>query len=88
MKLPTCKDVSRLASDDLERELSFRERWGLRLHLWVCRNCRRFLQQLRFLRRASRQALQEQALPGRLTLSGEARDRIKKGLGSERGSIE
>ncbi len=28
------------------------EHWGLRLHLWMCDNCRRFERQIRFLRRA------------------------------------
>jgi len=82
MRLPTCKEVSQLASDALVEELAWRQRWGLRLHLWVCENCRRFVKQLRFLHQASRRAAEATALPARMTLSQEARDRIKKGLGT------
>jgi len=78
MKLPTCKDVTQLASEALEHELSFRQRWGLRLHLWLCRNCRRFVRQLRFLHRASHAASAD--LPSRTALGREARDRIRQQL--------
>ena len=50
----TCKSASRLMSEGLERPLGRRERWALRLHLWLCDNCRRFERQLRVLRRALR----------------------------------
>ncbi len=50
----TCKDASRLISEGQERDLGCTERWGLRLHLWVCDNCRRFKRQIDFLRKAIR----------------------------------
>lgn len=78
MKLPTCKDVTQLASEAQEHGLSFRQRWGLRLHLWVCRSCRRFVRQLRFLRRASREAADE--LPVRASMGRAARERIRQRL--------
>jgi hypothetical protein len=46
----SCEEASHLASDALDRELSRSERWALRLHLLVCRGCRRFKQQLDLMR--------------------------------------
>jgi predicted anti-sigma-YlaC factor YlaD len=42
----TCKEVSAaVASDDLARR-SRSERFGVRLHLLMCRHCRRYVAQL------------------------------------------
>jgi hypothetical protein len=49
----TCKEASRLASQQLDRNLSFRERLQLRLHLMYCAGCKRMEEQFRFLRQAS-----------------------------------
>ena len=50
--LPTCKEVHRLASEQLDRRLSFGERARLQLHLSYCRACRNFDGQMRLIRRA------------------------------------
>lgn len=47
-----CKEASCLVSESQERRLSFRERWALRLHLWMCVSCSRFERQIRLLRKA------------------------------------
>jgi len=49
----TCKEVSRLVSQGLDRRLSLRERIGLRIHLAMCHGCENFSRQMRFLRRAA-----------------------------------
>lgn len=49
-----CKDVSRLLSEGLDRELPPAERARLRLHLVYCEACRNVDEQFRFLRRALR----------------------------------
>ena len=51
MKL-TCKEVSRLASQGLDRRLGPVERLRLRLHLVICDGCRNFRRQLDFLKKA------------------------------------
>jgi len=79
MKLPTCKDVSQLASDAMEQGLPLRQRLGLQLHLGLCQACRRYVRHLRFLRRASRKATAEP--PAKKTLGADARERIAKQLG-------
>jgi predicted anti-sigma-YlaC factor YlaD len=48
----TCKEVSRLASQGLDRRLGLVERLRLRLHLAICEGCRNFTKQLDFLRKA------------------------------------
>ncbi len=57
------------------------ERWGLRLHLWMCDNCRRFERHIRFLRKAL-QMLGEQLETGSQgpDLPPDAKDRIRKVL--------
>jgi hypothetical protein len=77
----TCKEASRLMSQRQERPLGLRARWGLRLHLWVCANCRRFERQLAFLRQALR-ALgpRGEAATDGADLSPAARERIRQAL--------
>lgn len=52
---PTCREVHRLVSEGLDRELSLVERTRVRVHLWVCVACTRFNGQMDLLRRAMRQ---------------------------------
>ena len=47
-----CKEVTRLASQGLDRELSFGERLRLRLHLAICSGCANFSRQMALVRRA------------------------------------
>jgi len=77
----TCKDASHLLSEGQERPLGLQERWGLRLHLWMCVSCRRFERQLAMIRQAMR------SLRGRAEaeapdagLTPEARERIRRAL--------
>ncbi|WP_295999503.1 zf-HC2 domain-containing protein [Rugamonas sp.] len=51
---PTCREVHRLVSEGLDRELSLVERTRMRLHLMVCGACTRFNGQMSLLRRAMR----------------------------------
>ena len=58
---PTCKEVHRLTSEGLDRELTLVERLRMRLHLAVCEACSNFTGQMELIRRAMRQmgALEE-----------------------------
>lgn len=51
---PTCREVHRLVSEGMDRELSLVERTRMRLHLVVCEACTRFNGQMDLLRRAMR----------------------------------
>lgn len=46
----TCRHVTRLLSESGDRPLTFSERWGLRLHLFLCSGCHRCEEQLGVLR--------------------------------------
>ncbi len=50
----SCKEASELMSAALDRRLTLGERWSLRLHLAVCAACRRFQEQMAFVREACR----------------------------------
>lgn len=52
---PTCREVHRLVSEGLDRDLSLVERTRVRVHLVVCVACTRFTGQMDLLRRAMRQ---------------------------------
>ena len=47
-----CKRAARLMSDELDRDLSGGERFGIRLHLLLCAGCRPYRRQMAFLRQA------------------------------------
>ena len=48
----TCKEVSRLVSQGLDRRLGFGERIALLVHLSICEGCSNFSKQVAFLRKA------------------------------------
>lgn len=50
LMMPSCKEVSRLLSDRLDRRLSLMDSLGLRLHLAMCNACSRVAQQFELLR--------------------------------------
>ncbi|MNE79115.1 hypothetical protein D3C80_1755760 [compost metagenome] len=43
----TCKELVARSSGLLDGELNFRERMAMRRHLMLCRNCRRFIKQMK-----------------------------------------
>ena len=53
--MPTCKEVSRLVSQGLDRQLGFIERLRLRVHLAICDGCTNFNKLMEFLRKAEKQ---------------------------------
>lgn len=82
-----CREVSKLVSESMDRELPLRQRLQVWMHLAMCRMCAGFARQLRILRRAAREnperVLADPASP-EPSLSQEARERIKTALGSRR----
>jgi predicted anti-sigma-YlaC factor YlaD len=51
----TCREVTHLVSEGLDRKLGRWERLRIRLHLAICDGCTNFSRQIAFLRRAIRQ---------------------------------
>jgi hypothetical protein len=73
-----CKDVSRLVSESMDRRLTWRQRYGIRFHLLMCRYCSRYQKQMRLLRRLLRQQAetpQDSSLPA---LDEAGKDRLRK----------
>ena len=77
---PGCKTATRLQSEALDRKLPLRQRFGLRVHLLLCKWCRRYGKQITFLRNAAREHPDEMAEPVPQKLSAQARERIKQRL--------
>jgi predicted anti-sigma-YlaC factor YlaD len=50
----TCKEVSRLVSEGLDKELPAEEQLRLRAHLAICRGCKNLSDRFAFLRKAMR----------------------------------
>jgi hypothetical protein len=84
--LPPCKEIVRIVSASLDRPLTLRERFLMKLHLAACKPCVRYVEQSHFLSSAVTQLdekLKDELFTGRL--SPEARDRIKTVLKNSAG---
>ena len=81
---PSCRVATRLQSEALDHKLSLRQRFGLRVHLLLCKWCRRYGKQIAFLRNAAHEHPDELAEPVPQKLSDEARERIKRSLQADK----
>jgi hypothetical protein len=75
---PNCKEAIRMQSDALDQPLPPARRIGLRIHLFICKWCRRYGRQIIFLRTVARDY--EHDHEPLQTLPADARERIKKNL--------
>lgn len=74
-----CKEVTRMLSDSLDRELSFHQRVGLRMHLLMCKFCSRYQRQLLFLRETMHlHAKHSEDMEPLIKLPPKARERIER----------
>jgi hypothetical protein len=79
----SCKDVTQLISESMDRSLPLRKRIGVRVHLLICKFCARYERQLLIIRDTVRRLVAtEETAGGPLgeTLSEEAKERIRKSL--------
>jgi hypothetical protein len=79
--MPPCKEVVKIISASLDRDLTVRERIVMKMHLAACRPCVRYLEQSEFLGDAVGrldESSKESLFSG--TLSDQARQRIKDAL--------
>jgi hypothetical protein len=77
---PNCKEAVRLQSEALDHQLPALERFGLRLHLVLCKWCRRYGKQIRLLREAAHEHPEELTEAAPQNLSPAARERINQSL--------
>lgn len=75
-----CQHASHLISQSMEVRLTWRQRFGLRLHLMVCDACTQFSRQMWLLRSALRQLGSRTENDETLQLSQEARERIARAV--------
>jgi hypothetical protein len=75
---PNCREASRLQSHALDQPLSLPKRFGLRMHLLICKWCRRYGKQIRFLRQALHERPDELNEAAPRSLSPEVRQRLKQ----------
>jgi len=78
--IPSCREALRLQSEAIERPLPPARRPGLWLHLLLCKWCRYYGQQIRFLRHAAHEHPDELTQAAPQKLSPEARERIRQKL--------
>ncbi len=82
---PPCAEVTRLASESMDRNLTFPERLNLKIHFMMCVLCDRYQKHLLFMREAIRShpdRLENQDTPPTPELSPDARARIQRALSS------
>lgn len=83
-RVRNCKNLTPLFSESLDRKLSVREKIELKLHLFTCESCVRYVHQIKFLREALQNhagQIDDQSLLEK-RLSPAAKERIKKTLRS------
>ncbi len=79
----SCKEVSRLVSESLDRKLSIWQRMQVMVHLMMCGMCARFRKQTLFLHAAAKRyfgIMDEGAGVLNDQLTTEAHERIKQSL--------
>jgi len=75
-----CKEISRIASQAMDRPLTWRERFSVWMHLGICDPCRQFVAQLRFLRAVLKQQSRQAENDSNVVLSNSAREVIRETL--------
>ena len=75
----SCKELTELATAYLEEDLAWRERLRVQMHLWMCKHCRRYMDQMRkvigLLRRLPTEPIPPQLLE---TLLAQFRETLDK----------
>lgn len=74
MGMPSCREVTRAIADGSLEEASVLRRFGVRMHLLLCRHCWRYARQIRAIGRAAREVL------GRPSGEDESLERLRKTL--------
>ena len=80
-RLPDCKEITPTIGESLDRKLGRWERFVMKLHLFTCDRCERYLHHLRFLKRTLRQHGEKIADPDSVSASEfrtASKDRMKR----------
>lgn len=82
---PTCKEVTRLASQRLDGPLPLMTRLRIRLHTTICAWCRRYLEQVKLVRDAAPGYADKVGQASEKSLSTDAKARMKRALSGKTG---
>jgi hypothetical protein len=77
---PPCHEITRLLSKSMDGRLPLRKRLLIRLHFTVCIWCKRYSEQLKFLRKYSSRMAENGCEKAPVMLSSGARERLKNAL--------
>ncbi len=78
--MPSCRDVSQLISEGMDRHLPLRKRLSLRLHVSMCKYCRRYEKQLHYLHEGVDHYADPEKNTVEKSLPPAARERLEKAL--------
>ena len=81
---PSCKEMSHHSSHELDAPLGFWQKIGCSIHLLLCRYCRRYRGQLKFLSRVAHECPPPNLSQGRLPPA--ARERLIAAVRSNKSS--
>ena len=77
-----CKQTSQLISQSLDRSLTLRERFALRLHLLICKYCKQFSQHMQTIRVALKQMTSSIESNDGIAMPSAAKSRILQSIES------
>jgi hypothetical protein len=77
---PPCHDITRLLSQSMDQQLRLHTRIAIRLHFQICVWCKRYSEQLDTIRKVSRSILEHSERISSVSLSENARQRIKEAV--------
>jgi len=79
-----CKEAAQLISEQRDHKLGFKDRFGLRMHLVMCRMCTAYRDKLDMISRFAKQASEFMMGDGHSTvaLSADTKERMKRKLSS------
>jgi hypothetical protein len=77
---PTCPEVAKILSQGMDKELSLTTRMKLRIHYLLCSFCERYMKQLKYIRKVSREFPERIGDVSDASLPADARERIKIAL--------
>jgi hypothetical protein len=76
-----CKEVTRMVSESLDRELPLLQRIGIRIHLLMCKFCSRYRKKLLILREVIHlYTTHNENIESSIALPLEAKERIKRAM--------
>ncbi len=78
----SCKNASQLISKSLDGPLTIQERFALKLHLLICKYCKRFSQQLQTLRVALKLATSTIENDDTIKMPSETKNRLMQSIES------